>query len=210
MSQEQKEQCKRCVHGQTIDSGVCKYYNRNILTHLCCAFLGDPSVAEPQSEPAKPSAFDSQVGGDHYKKFGAYQPWEVLAKWMTAEELKGFMKGTVIAYLAREQDKNGLEDIKKAGHTIQLYLELCEKASQPETTREVEDFKWFFSEAMPSPWIYVNPKGVCPVAAGTTIWVLARDRRFYKVYCPEKLEWRVNGAPDDIVAYVLAVDVAKP
>lgn len=167
-------------------------------------------MSPEQKEQCKPSAFDSQVGGDHYKKLGVYQPWEVLAKWMTAEELKGFMKGTVIAYLAREQDKNGLEDIKKAGHTIQLYLELCEKASQPETTREVEDFKWFFSEAIPSPWIHVNPTGVCPVAAGTTIWVLARDRRFYKVYCPEKLEWRVNGAPDDIVAYMLAVYVAKP
>lgn len=90
------------------------------------------------TEDAKPSAFDSQVGGDHYKKFGAYQPWEVLAKWMTPEELKGFMKGTVIAYLAREQDKNGLEDIKKAGHTIQLYLELQAKAAEAEVKEAPE------------------------------------------------------------------------
>ncbi len=90
------------------------------------------------TEDTKPSAFDSQVGGDHYKKFGAYQPWEVLAKWMTAEELKGFMKGTVIAYLAREQDKNGLEDIKKAGHTIQLYLELQAKAAEAEVKEAPE------------------------------------------------------------------------
>lgn len=71
--------------------------------------------------------FASQVGGDHYKKLGNYQPWEVLAKWLNPDELKGFMKGTVIAYLAREQDKNGREDIEKAKHTLELYLKLSEK-----------------------------------------------------------------------------------
>ena len=70
------------------------------------------------------SALDTQEGGDHYKKLGAYQPWEVLARWLTPEELKGFMKGTVIAYLAREDDKGRRQDIKKACHTMQIYLEL--------------------------------------------------------------------------------------
>jgi hypothetical protein len=73
------------------------------------------------------SALDIQEGGDHYKKLGHYQPWEVLSKWMKPDELKGFMKGTVIAYLAREEDKGGRLDIKKAMHTIQLYLELTKE-----------------------------------------------------------------------------------
>jgi hypothetical protein len=34
------------------------------------------------------------------------------------------MKGTAIAYLAREQDKGGLVDIKKATHTLQGLAEL--------------------------------------------------------------------------------------
>lgn len=72
------------------------------------------------------SALDKQEGGDHYKKLGRYQPWEVLSKWLTPEELRGFAKGTVIAYLAREQDKGGRQDIKKALHTLQIYLELSE------------------------------------------------------------------------------------
>lgn len=72
------------------------------------------------------SALDTQEGGDHYKKLGQYQPWEVLHKWLTPEELKGFAKGTVIAYLAREEDKGGRLDIKKAMHTLQIYLELTE------------------------------------------------------------------------------------
>ena len=71
------------------------------------------------------SALEQQVGGDHYKKLGAYQPWEVLAKWMTPDELRGFMKGTVIAYLARERDKGGDADIAKALHTMQIYTELA-------------------------------------------------------------------------------------
>jgi hypothetical protein len=70
------------------------------------------------------SALNEQEGGDHYKKMGQYQPWEVFHKWLTPEELKGFMKGTVIAYLAREDEKGKRLDIEKAKHTLELYLEL--------------------------------------------------------------------------------------
>ena len=73
---------------------------------------------------SKGSALNDQAGGDHYKKLGQYQPWEVLHKWLTPEELKGFMKGTVIAYLAREDDKGKRLDIEKAKHTMEIYLEL--------------------------------------------------------------------------------------
>jgi hypothetical protein len=72
----------------------------------------------------KSGVLDRQEGGNHYKKYGDYQPWQVFGKWLTPEELKGYMKGTVIAYLARESDKGGREDIKKAMHTIQLYLKI--------------------------------------------------------------------------------------
>lgn len=73
---------------------------------------------------------DVQVGGDHYKKLGQHQPWEVLARWLTPDELRGFAKGTVIAYLARERDKGGLADISKSLHTLQLFeqlLPICEE-----------------------------------------------------------------------------------
>lgn len=72
----------------------------------------------------KTSVLDTQHGGDHYKKLGAYQPWEVLRAWLTPEEFRGYMKGTAIAYLAREQDKGGDMDIKKAAHTLQGLVEL--------------------------------------------------------------------------------------
>lgn len=73
---------------------------------------------------AAPSVLDIQEGGDHYKKLGDYQPWEVLRRWLTPEEFRGYMKGTAIAYLAREQDKGGMLDIKKATHTLQGLTEL--------------------------------------------------------------------------------------
>lgn len=72
------------------------------------------------------SSLSKQVGGDHYKKYGEYQPWQVLHKWLTAEELKGFCKGVVVAYIARENDKGGREGLEKAKHTLEIYLELTD------------------------------------------------------------------------------------
>ena len=91
------------------------------------------ALAEMLTSPAAlvvgsaPTARDNQIGGDHYMKLGAYQPWEVLSHWLTAEELRGYMKGTVIAYLARERDKGGDVDIAKSLHTMQLWEELRPK-----------------------------------------------------------------------------------
>ena len=74
--------------------------------------------------PATPSTLDTQHGGDHYKQLGDYQPWQVLKAWLTPEEFRGYMKGTAIAYLAREAAKGGDLDIKKATHTLQAFLEM--------------------------------------------------------------------------------------
>lgn len=75
-------------------------------------------------ESPKPSTLDTQVGGEHYKKLGQYQPWQVAAACMTPAELRGYMKGTVLAYLMREGDKGGDLDIEKAKHTIELWQEV--------------------------------------------------------------------------------------
>ena len=84
----------------------------------------------------KRSSLDSQVGGNHYKKLGNYQPWQVMAKWLTPEELFGYMKGTVIAYLARNKE-NPREDAEKAMHTIQLYLELSKQQAESSQRQEL-------------------------------------------------------------------------
>lgn len=106
---------------------VTKYRNSGTLGECPTALLADQFEVDGEPMPTVTealSALDAQEGGDHYKKLGEYQPWEVLRRWLTPEEFRGYMKGTAIAYLAREQDKGGMLDIKKAGHTLQGLVEL--------------------------------------------------------------------------------------
>lgn len=64
------------------------------------------------------SALDTQVGGGHYKD-KAIQPIEYIH----ANNL-GFCEGNVIKYVTRWKDKNGLDDLLKAKHYIELLIEL--------------------------------------------------------------------------------------
>lgn len=88
------------------------------------------------------NANEKQVGGDHYKTMGDYQPWEVLRHWLTPEEYRGYQKGVVIAYLARERAKGGDQDLKKAAHHLQKLIEVEMQADQsqdrwtPEAVKE--------------------------------------------------------------------------
>lgn len=64
------------------------------------------------------SAFKEQVAGSHYKDM-AIQPAEFIHK-----NGIGYMEGAVIKYLARWRNKNGLEDLKKARHYLDLLIEM--------------------------------------------------------------------------------------
>lgn len=59
--------------------------------------MPDPPIQESGPHGTQRSALDQQIGGSHYKKLGAYQPWKVLAHWMTPAELRGFAKGSSYA-----------------------------------------------------------------------------------------------------------------
>jgi len=72
----------------------------------------------------KPS--ERQVGGDHYRQ-RSIQPWDVWAEYgMNAFE------GAVLKYLLRWRDKGGVEDLKKARHTLDKLIELEEAKGDPE------------------------------------------------------------------------------
>jgi hypothetical protein len=58
-----------------------------------------------------------QVGGDHYRNM-TIQPIDFIM----ANGL-GFCEGNVIKYVTRYPFKNGLEDLKKARHYIDLMIE---------------------------------------------------------------------------------------
>lgn len=63
---------------------------------------------------------DTQVGGDHYKKY-KIQPVE----YAMANGLN-YCQANAIKYVTRYKDKNGIEDLKKAIHNIQILIELEE------------------------------------------------------------------------------------
>jgi hypothetical protein len=64
------------------------------------------------------SAFKEQVAGGHYKDL-AIQPVEFIHK-----NGIGYVEGCVIKYLVRWRSKNGLEDLKKARHYLDLLIEM--------------------------------------------------------------------------------------
>tara|TARA_R110000796_G_scaffold176805_1_gene293688 strand:+ start:1696 stop:1953 length:258 start_codon:yes stop_codon:yes gene_type:complete len=65
-------------------------------------------------------ATDVQVGGNHYKDM-AIQP----ITFVLANNL-GFCEGNVIKYVSRWGAKNGIEDLKKARHYLDLLIEKVE------------------------------------------------------------------------------------
>lgn len=86
------------------------------------------------------SANDMQVGGDHYKD-KAVQPWEAMQAWMTQEEFTGFLRGNVIKYVARCNDKGGVEDLQKARHYLDKLIEVmgAELPESKPTPAQVSD-----------------------------------------------------------------------
>lgn len=64
------------------------------------------------------SALDIQVGGDHYKS-KAIQPVEYIH----ANGL-GFCEGNVVKYVTRWKEKNGVKDLEKARHYLDILIQL--------------------------------------------------------------------------------------
>lgn len=67
------------------------------------------------------SPLQVQVGGDHYKKY-KIQPVEYIH----ANSIL-FIEGNIIKYITRWRDKNGVKDLEKAKHFIDLLIDLESK-----------------------------------------------------------------------------------
>ena len=63
-------------------------------------------------------AMNKQEGGEHYK-WMEIQPVEYIVK-----NNIPFCEGNIIKYVSRHRDKNGLEDLRKAKHMLELIAEL--------------------------------------------------------------------------------------
>jgi hypothetical protein len=67
------------------------------------------------------SALKEQIGGSHYKD-SKIQPIEYIL-----ENNIGYIEGNVIKYVSRWKQKNGVQDLKKARHYLDLLIEHLEK-----------------------------------------------------------------------------------
>lgn len=68
--------------------------------------------------PDDPTPLDTQVGGSHYKDL-PIQP----VQYIHANGI-GYFEGNVIKYVSRWRAKNGIADLEKAKHYIDLLIEL--------------------------------------------------------------------------------------
>lgn len=61
-----------------------------------------------------------QVGGGHYRdKNPEFQHWDLMAV-----NHAGYFEGQITKYIARWREKNGVQDLEKAGHYLQKLMEL--------------------------------------------------------------------------------------
>ena len=84
------------------------------------------------------SALDEQVGGEHYKGM-VIQPVEFIQK-----NRLGFVEGNIIKYICRWRAKNGIEDLHKVRHYIDLLIDLesAEAVKEPDES-ESEDNRFY-------------------------------------------------------------------
>lgn len=68
----------------------------------------------------------TQVGGRHYKDF-VIQPVEYIHK-----NNIGYIEGNIIKYVSRWRSKNGVEDLKKAMHYLEILITLEDDTIQGE------------------------------------------------------------------------------
>jgi len=71
-------------------------------------------------------ATDIQIGGNHYSKM-EIQPIEYIMK-----NKIPYCEANVIKYLSRWRSKNGVEDLRKAKHYIDLLIEAEMEADKPD------------------------------------------------------------------------------
>ena len=112
---------------------LCKHWNKTIVTrddfvkrwnerNAVANTTTPPTQQEANTEETKPiqqdtKATDTQIGGNHYTKL-AIQPMRY-----SMENGLDALQHTVIKYVTRFRDKNGIEDLEKAKHCIDMLIE---------------------------------------------------------------------------------------
>jgi hypothetical protein len=70
-----------------------------------------------------------QVGGSHYKVPGGEEHWNRVARLGL-----DYWQAAITKYVERWKKKGGVQDLQKAAHYLQKYIELAEAGKLPVTT----------------------------------------------------------------------------
>lgn len=81
---------------------------------------------------------NSQVGGSHYKKYPV-QPIE----YAMANNLN-YCQANAIKYVTRYRDKNGVEDLRKAIHNIEILIALEEREANNNKEQPIAERTSYF------------------------------------------------------------------
>lgn len=75
---------------------------------------------------------DTQIGGNHYKDM-AIQPLEFII-----ENNLSFLQGNVLKYVCRYKSKNGIQDLNKARHYLDILIEHEQRRTESGDSEERE------------------------------------------------------------------------
>ena len=75
----------------------------------------------------------------HYAKNGGIECIEAIEASMDKDDFRGFLKGNILKYVWRYEDKNGLEDLKKASWYLDLLIFNMENEPQQEAVEALEN-----------------------------------------------------------------------
>ena len=97
-------------------------YNMDTATQFCSescwiGYNAKIKREEKQMGASKEKALDIQIDGDHYKKMKIQ-----VVEFCMANDIP-YMEGNVIKYVCRWKSKNGISDLKKARHYLDLLIE---------------------------------------------------------------------------------------
>jgi len=93
---------------------------------------------EPFPIEGSPKVFDPVNCPQHYA-FGGIEAIEALESSMSKEAFRGFLKGNILKYVWRYENKGGLEDLKKAKWYLKQLIFALENEEEAEALTAIEN-----------------------------------------------------------------------
>ena len=100
------------MKSHTKDSGL-----TSVISEFMTDTMESTYMTDTMESTYMTKALETQVGGDHYKDM-QIQPIEYILK-----NNLGYCEANVVKYISRWQSKNGIEDLRKARHYIDLLID---------------------------------------------------------------------------------------